>query len=57
MRWKCKICNKVIEIEEEDDFGYFGEEELWGHIQMEHKDVFEEVQDLDTPDMLDECYE
>ena len=33
------------------------EEELWGHIQMHHEDKFEEVQNWETPDMIEECYE
>ncbi len=48
MAYVCKCCGEIIT----DD-----EQELWGHIQMEHEDVFDEVQDSDTPWMLEECYE
>lgn len=47
--YKCNYC--------EETFEDFDEQTLWGHIQMEHEDVFEEVQNLDTPYMLEECYE
>ena len=51
-RYKCKYC----------DFNYWDvdndvEEALWGHIQMEHEDKFEGVQDWETPYMIEECYE
>ncbi len=50
-RFKCKYC----------DFAYWDvdndvEEALWGHIQMHHEDKFEEVQNWETPDMIEECY-
>ena len=50
--YKCKYCN----------FSYWDvdndvEEELWGHIQMCHEGKFEEVQNWETPDMIEECYE
>ena len=59
MKWKCKICGEVIEkdVEDEDWFDDYGEEILWGHIQMRHENEFEEVRDMETPDMLDECYD
>ena len=50
-KYKCKYC----------DFGYWDvdndvEEQLWGHIQMHHPKIFNEVQNLETPDMINECY-
>lgn len=47
MRFICKQCNEEVSSEEED---------LWGHIQTDHEDLFGEIQDLETPDMIDECY-
>ncbi len=44
----CLLCGDEIEKDEES---------LWGHIQMEHEEKFDEVQDLETPDMIEECYE
>ena len=38
-------------------FEDYGEEELWGHIQSNHPECFEECQDWDTPTMLDVFYE
>lgn len=51
--YKCKHCG--IETKVVDDIDEI-EEELWGHIQLEHEEVFEEVQGDDTPFMLEECY-
>lgn len=51
-KYKCKYCN-FNNWDSNNDI----EEELWGHIQMYHKDKFEEVQNLETPDMIEECYE
>lgn len=45
---RCKHCGDYIES---------FEEELWAHIQMEHEEIFEELQDLATPDMISEAYE
>lgn len=50
--YKCKYCNFSCWDIDNDV-----EEELWGHIQMHHKDKFEEVQNWETPDMIEECYE
>ena len=51
-RYQCKYCNFVCwDINKDID------EELWGHIQMCHEDKFEEVQDWETRDMIEECYE
>lgn len=47
--YKCKYCGEI--------FDEFDEEAMWGHIQMEHEEIFKEVQDLETPYMLEECYE
>jgi hypothetical protein len=35
----------------------YDEELIWGHIQLEHEEIFEDVQNLDTPYMLEECFE
>ena len=50
--YKCKHCNFGCWDVDNDI-----EEELWGHIQMHHEDKFEEVQNWETPDMIEECYE
>ena len=50
--YKCKHCGFSCWDIDNDI-----EEELWGHIQMNHKDKFEEVQNWETPDMIEECYE
>lgn len=54
--YKCKACGQTIDFYTVD-FDDVGEEELWGHIQMHHEDKFEEVQNWETPDMIEECYE
>ena len=56
LMYKCKICDEIISFNE-NEFDSLGEEELWGHIQINHKDKFEEVQNLETPYMIEECYE
>lgn len=62
MKYKCKTCGQVIEFPygEFNGDGHYhpdGEEMLWGHIQLEHEDIFEEMRDLETPFMIEECYE
>ncbi len=57
MKWKCKCCGKEFLAESEEEFEYCVEEEVWGHLQMRHEDVFDEVQNWETPDMLEECYD
>ena len=34
-----------------------GEEALWGHIRLGHSGKFEKVQDLETPFMLEICFD
>lgn len=46
---KCKACGTEIDIEDEEG--------LWGHLQMEHEEIFEECMDWDTPDVIDEYYD
>lgn len=50
-RYKCKFCNHSCWDVDNDI-----EEELWGHIQIHHPDIFEEVQNWETPYMIEECY-
>ncbi len=45
---KCNTCGEIVFADEED---------LWGHIQMRHPELFEEVRDLETPYMLEICYD
>lgn len=54
-KWICVHCNMEFE-EDNEEFEDCLEEELWGHIQSMHEVIFEEVQELDTPYMLEECY-
>ena len=62
LKYKCEYCGVIIEFPE-DEFdcdGFYhpdGEEQLWGHIQEEHEEIFAEVQSLETPFMIEECYE
>ena len=51
LEYKCKCCSFDSWDSQEDI-----EEQLWGHIQIYHKNKFEEVQNLETPDMILECY-
>ena len=48
----CKNCGcGYIEMPGEDM-----EEVLWGHLQCYHNDLFEELQDFETPDMISSAY-
>lgn len=51
-KYECKICGGIICG---DDYDI--EENLWAHIQMEHEDVFDEIQTWETPFMIEEYYE
>lgn len=44
--YRCKHCGAI--------HGY-DEEVLWGHLQLDHPELFEADQDLETPDMI-ECH-
>ena len=46
--WKCRCCGMEVEGDEEA---------LWGHIPIRISIKFKEVQDLETPFMLEICYE
>lgn len=50
----CKHCgNGFIKEDSSEDL----DEALWGHIQMDHEELFEKIQDLETPYMTDIVYE
>ena len=49
----CKFCGCTFDKVDDEDI----DELLWGHIQMRHEDVFDEVQDWETPYMIEECYD
>ena len=52
--YRCKHCgDHIIKTEWENDL----EESVWGHIQMYHEEIFEELQNLDTPDMIEIAYD
>lgn len=53
----CKTCGQVFGPYTDVELEKYGEEELWSHIQLDHEKEFEEVEDLDTPIMIEECYE
>lgn len=46
-KFKCCFCGESLEPSESG---------MWGHIQMSHPEEFEYLQDLSTPDMVQECY-
>lgn len=54
--YKCKYCRVKFGPYNKQSFDSRGEEELWGHIQMCHEKQFEELQNLETPDMIGICY-
>lgn len=53
-RYTCKECGEVFEMESPTDDP---EETLWGHLQFEHPDLYEECQSWETPDMVSEFFE
>lgn len=58
--YKCKTCGSEFVADDPEDrswFADYGEEALWGHIQLDHPEVYEDCQDLETPDMLELCFE
>lgn len=56
MHFKCKFCSDLFTFTNQE-FEEEGEEILWGHLQMEHTIIFEDIQNLDTPEMIEACYE
>lgn len=50
--YQCNICDEIIEVEDTNNC----DEILWRHIQMNHEDVFEEIQNWDTPEMIEKYY-
>ena len=53
--YKCKHCGSRFILMCDESFDDI-EEPLWAHIQMCHEGVFEEIQDLETPDMIGTAY-
>lgn len=54
--YKCKLCGATFENYTNEEFEEYGEEELWGHIQMNHEEAFKECEDWETATMIEEYY-
>lgn len=52
MKFICNHCGKEFSCNKEDY-----EETLWGHLQMNHEDIFKDCKNLDTPDMIEDSYD
>lgn len=52
MEFGCNHCGKEFKCNE-DDY----EEILWGHLQIDHENIFKDYENLDTPDMIEDNYE
>lgn len=52
--FRCMHCGDCFI---KDDLSEDLDEALWGHIQMDHEELFEEIQDLETPCMTTIVYE
>lgn len=50
----CKLCGGLIQY---DDFEWDIDEDLWGHLNLEHEEKHDEVKDWETPFMIEECYD
>lgn len=50
---KCALCDHEFEAEDIEEI----EELLWGHIQMDHEEEFEKIQNLETPYMIAGYYD
>lgn len=56
-KYKCRICKKIIGIYDKYEFYEDGEEELWNHLGWHHPRKHNDCEDLDTPYMIEECYD
>ena len=52
--FRCKHCGDCFI---KDGLSEDLDEALWGHIQMDHGELFEKLQDLETPYMTGIVYE
>lgn len=52
MEFMCDHCGKEFSCNK-DDY----EEILWGHLQIDHEDIFKDYENLDTPDMIEANYD
>ena len=61
MVYECIHCGELLGFDKDefDCCGTYhpdGEELLWGHLQLDHPDIFERDVDLETPYMIEENY-
>lgn len=54
--YRCKYCNEHFIKEDWYEVSDI-DECLLGHIQMDHEEVFDELQNLETPDMISIAYD
>ena len=53
----CTHCNEIIARGDSmEDLAFEADQDLWGHIQTRHEELFDEIQNFETPDMIEECY-
>lgn len=55
--YQCKFDGEIVATSDTENKFDDVEEDLWGYIQTNYKELFEGIQDWDTPDMLEICYE
>lgn len=55
--YQCKFDGEIVATSDTENKFDDVEEDLWGYIQTNYKELFEGIQNLDTPDMLEICYE
>ena len=55
---RCNLCGKSVCSFDwnEDMYDEDIDEDIWGHLQFKHPEEFEELQDWDTPEMIEEVY-
>lgn len=53
--YKCKRCRSLFCFEEDEIED--ADEVLWGHLRKKHPIIDRRVQDMESPDMISECFE
>ena len=54
---RCNLCGEEFYFENEDEFDYNAEDEVWDHLGNDHEDICCLCEDWDTSAVIDEYFE
>lgn len=54
---RCKLCGEEFYYENEEEFDYNAEDDVWDHLGNDHEGICEKCEDLNISDVIEEYFE